>query len=121
MERGADPARQVAVEGWDPADALRRESLFGQGNGVLFLRACAPEQAFGAARGPHHYAGMYLAGCYNSARRVVAGQETGITALVNLPFPFGLGLRRDGSGPVRWNRTGPGSCRCRSLRCPCAE
>lgn len=93
----AASADDIVFDHHDPADEPRRESLMGLGNGVLFVRACAPEAAF-AQNGPApenatHYPGLYLAGAYNRAEREINGERVHISALVNLPDPFALSFR----------------------------
>ncbi|MBD1587141.1 glycoside hydrolase family 65 protein [Pseudomonas typographi] len=75
---------------FDPADERRREALMTLSNGVLSLRASAPERADGPG-----YPGLYLAGWYDSAERQVNGSRCHIGALVNLPAPLGLSLSLD--------------------------
>jgi trehalose/maltose hydrolase-like predicted phosphorylase len=92
------------------AETAERESLLGLGNGVLFARASAPEAAFGAAavqdQSSAPYPGLYLAGFYNHARRRIAGENVTITALVNLPDPFGLSFRLESK--AQWLGEGAG-------------
>lgn len=90
----------ITFDHFDAADEIRRESLLALGNGLLSLRASAPEAA---ATFPRHdwrqeqYAGFYRAGWYDEAPRQVNGKEVRMAALVNLPDPFGLTLGIDGS------------------------
>ncbi len=92
-------ARQIEFDDYDLPDEARRESLMGLGNGVLFVRACAPEAAFArrAADRAQHYAGLYFAGGYNRAGRFINGEAVQITSLVNLPDPFALSFRPEGA------------------------
>lgn len=77
---------RVAFEGYDPKDERRRESLFGLGNGRIFVRACPVEAE---AEDQHHYPGTYRAGCYD--RRILTpdanrcADRLGHDSLVNLP------------------------------------
>jgi trehalose/maltose hydrolase-like predicted phosphorylase len=90
-----DPGR-IVFEQHDPAEAPRRESLLGLGNGVLFARASDPEAAFAAPGDARRYPGLYLAGFYNRAEREINSERVTISSLARLPDPFGLGLRIDG-------------------------
>ena len=96
MQRG--PADRVVFDHYDLADEARRESLMGLGNGVLFVRACAPEAAFARHEDDRaqHYPGLYFAGGYNRAERSINGEQVRITSLVNLPDPFALSFCIDG-------------------------
>lgn len=88
----------VGFDRYEPGEEPRRESILGLGNGVLFVRAAAPEGAFaedGEFRARHH-AGLYVAGGYDRAVRIVAGEPVEISALARLPDPFGLGFRVEG-------------------------
>ncbi|WP_252272752.1 glycoside hydrolase family 65 protein [Pseudomonas subflava] len=86
---------ELVFEHFDPRDERRREALFALGNGVLSWRASAPEAAF-RPRGGQHYAGLYRAGWYDDALRLVNGEAVRLEALVNLPDPFGLSVSIDG-------------------------
>lgn len=88
-----DDTWHVGFDRYEPEEEPWRESLLGLGNGVVFARACAPEAARASRDGSCHYAGLYVAGLYNQAERTVAQQRVRITALVNLPDPFGLSWR----------------------------
>lgn len=81
---------QLVFDRYDPADERRRESLFGLGNGVLFVRACPPEAEIGDAQ---HYPGTYRAGCYNRRSLKLDGQQLGHDSLVNLPNWLPLSFR----------------------------
>jgi len=85
---------EIVFNHYDPADERRREALFTLSNGVLSLRGAAPEAATAGAPSPS-YPGLYLAGFYDNAERVVNGQPCHIEALVNLPDPLGLSLSLD--------------------------
>ncbi len=77
-----DAAMVLAYEDFDAADERRRESLFGLGNGTLFVRACPPEIA---AEDECHYPGAYAAGLYDRRLVTIEGERLGHDALVNLP------------------------------------
>ena len=86
------------------ARAAAPEAAFGHvaaAPGRAFGAGAAPcEAAFGAAPAPPRYPGLYHAGGYNHAERELDGHRVGVTALVRLPDPFGLGFRHSGDG--RW-------------------
>lgn len=88
-----DSPWELRFEGFDPDEEARRESLFGVGNGHLFVRCCAPEAADAQPDDGIHYAGLYRAGGYNRPWREVRGEATRVAALVNLPHPFSLSFR----------------------------
>ncbi len=82
MRWADDAAMVVAIEDFDAADERRRESLFGLGNGALFVRACPPEIA---SEDEHHYPGSYAAGLYDRRLVSIGDRTLGHDALVNLP------------------------------------
>jgi trehalose/maltose hydrolase-like predicted phosphorylase len=86
---------EVVVKGIDPQEEPRRETLFGVGNGMMFVRGCAPEADAAQPADDTHYAGFYRAGGYNRPLRMANGEPARIAALVNLPQPFSLSFRAD--------------------------
>ena len=84
---------EFVVKGVDPSEEARRETLFGVGNGMMFVRGCAPEADAAQPADDTHYAGFYRAGGYNRPLRTVNGEPARIAALVNLPQPFSLSFR----------------------------
>ncbi|WP_052469268.1 glycosyl hydrolase family 65 protein [Pseudomonas massiliensis] len=84
----------IRFDCYDPADERRREALFSLSNGVISLRASAPERAVEEIPAPG-YPGLYLAGFYDNAPRWVNGERCQVEALVNLPDPLGLSLSLD--------------------------
>ncbi|WP_170162336.1 glycoside hydrolase family 65 protein [Caldimonas tepidiphila] len=95
-----DEAWRVVFEHYDADDETRRESLLGLGNGLFFLRGCAPEAVVGAQRDgaadPRHYPGLYVAGFYDESPREVNGETARIASLARLPHPLALGLHAGG-------------------------
>lgn len=86
---------EIVFDHYDAGDERRREALLTLGNGVVAWRASAPEAAFIGAE-TKHYAGLYRAGWYDNAQRMVNGRMVRIDSLVNLPDPFGLIFSADG-------------------------
>jgi trehalose/maltose hydrolase-like predicted phosphorylase len=78
---------------YERTDERRRESLFGLGNGVLFVRASLPEAA---VEQPGHYPGTYCAGLYDRRMVNVGGQAFGFEGLANLPNWLALTFRVEG-------------------------
>jgi trehalose/maltose hydrolase-like predicted phosphorylase len=70
--------------------------LFALGNGMLSVRACAPE----ATADDHHYPGTYRAGCYDRLADIVRGERVENESLVNLPNWLPLSFRIEGE--VDW-------------------
>lgn len=87
---------QICFDKFAADDERRREALLALGNGVLSMRASAPEAAAVDSDSAVHYAGFYRDGWYDDAPREVNGQKVRIAALVNLPNPFGLSVSLDG-------------------------
>ncbi len=85
---------EIVFDHYDDRDECRREALFSLGNGVLSWRASAPEAAFNSASA-EHYGGLYRAGWYDNAQRLVNGSSVRIDSLINLPDPFGLSFSAD--------------------------
>ncbi len=97
--RGAPSNRfEIVFDAYDPGEEAARESLLGLGNGVIFVRAAAPESAVAAPSHSRHYPGLYRAGGYDTATRCIDGEAVQHTALARLPDPFGLALAI-GDGP----------------------
>lgn len=86
---------ELSFDTYDPADERRRESLFGLGNGALFVRANLCEAEPGNSR---HYPGTYLAGFYDDRVETVGGAERRHASLVRLPDWTGLRFRIEGDG-----------------------
>ena len=82
----------LAYDGFDPTDEGLLESLCALGNGYMATRGAAPEAAADAV----HYAGTYVAGCYNRLVSQVAGREVENEDLVNVPNWLPLTFRPDG-------------------------
>ncbi len=71
----------LVIEGWDPADAGRREAILTLGNGRFATRgAVAESRADGV-----HYPGTYAAGCFNRLRDEIDGRTVESESIVNLP------------------------------------
>lgn len=88
---------EIIFNEYKPSDERRREALLALGNGVLSMRASAPElSASRLSQGDdQHYPGFYRAGWYDDAPRRVNGTRIAMSALVNLPDPFGLTFALD--------------------------
>ncbi|CAD6561320.1 glycoside hydrolase family 65 protein [Paraburkholderia sabiae] len=99
----AEYAEYICFQDYSPQDELRRESLLGLGNGILFVRASAPEQRLtreslaGAPETSPRYPGLYRAGLYDTVTGEVAGHSVRCTALPRLPDATILAARRPGS------------------------
>jgi trehalose 6-phosphate phosphatase len=76
-----DDAWTLVLDGWDPADEGRRETLCVLGNGRFATRGAAPESVADGV----HYPGTYAAGCYNRLRDDVGGRTVENESAVNLP------------------------------------
>ena len=96
---------EIIVEGIDPAEEPRRETCFGLGNGLMFIRACAPEADAAQPADDTHYAGFYLAGAYNRPLRMANGAAARVASLVNLPNPFSLSFRAEHGDWLRADST----------------
>lgn len=90
---------EITFDTFDPTDARRRGSLFGLGNGLLFVRAFPSDAPDDEA--DEFYAGTYRAGCYNRREVALDGGQLGHDSLVNLPNWVKLSYRI-GGGPWRW-------------------
>ena len=74
---------EITFDMFDPTDARRRGSLFGLGNGLLFVRAFPSDAPDDEA--DEFYAGTYRAGCYNRREVALDGVQLGHDSLANLP------------------------------------
>ncbi|ABE37143.1 hypothetical protein DR64_8530 [Paraburkholderia xenovorans LB400] len=101
MRDAASIVSSVVFDHYDEADERRRESLLGLGNGVLFVRACAPESMFAspADDGASHYPGTYRAGLYNELETEIQGERVRSTFTPRLPDATVLAVRPRGG---RW-------------------
>ncbi|MEX3956460.1 glycoside hydrolase family 65 protein [Trinickia sp. EG282A] len=103
----------VRFSRYDRADERRRESLLGLGNGMLFVRASAPEAGLlsllaedgtvaaqpGAREyAARHYAGTYRAGVYNELENKIDAQSTPVrmSFMPRLPDATPLAVRPRG-------------------------
>lgn len=103
----------VRFNHYDPADERRRESLLGLGNGMLFVRASAPEAgllsllgedgAVAAEPGARkcsalHYAGTYRSGLYNVLENKIDAQASPVrmSFMPRLPDATPLAVRPRG-------------------------
>jgi alpha,alpha-trehalase len=84
----------LVYEGFDPDREGLREALCTLGNGYFATRGAAPESVADDV----HYAGTYVAGCYDRLRTEIAGRTVENEDLVNAPNWLPLWLRFDG-GP----------------------
>jgi trehalose/maltose hydrolase-like predicted phosphorylase len=91
----------LAFDAFRPDDELRRESIFGLGNGVLFVRASAPEarlsdppRVSGDGVASRHYPGLYRAGLYDLCAVEVGGHFVRMTSAPRLPNATVLAVRR---------------------------
>src|SRR3954469_17227202 len=92
---------RLAFDGLRQDDELRRESILGLGNGVLFVRASAPEARLAdpdsvgrdgiASR---HYPGIYCAGLYDLCVVDVEGHVVRTASAPRLPNATVLAVRR---------------------------
>jgi trehalose/maltose hydrolase-like predicted phosphorylase len=86
MTSGSDPAFPqptiIVFDRYEPADERRRESLFGLGNGWLFVRSCRSDAETQDGR---RYAGTYCAGCYDRHVQHTGADVFAHASLANLP------------------------------------
>ncbi|MDR5763072.1 glycoside hydrolase family 65 protein [Caballeronia sp. LZ035] len=91
----------LEFDAFRPEDELRRESIFGLGNGVLFVRGSAPEarlsdpwRVSGDGVASLHYPGLYRAGLYDLAAVKAGGHFVRMTSAPRLPNATVLAVRR---------------------------